>query len=205
MLDNLAMQFLNQYLPVAILAFTGFITPGPNNIIIATTSVNFGLGKAMPVIMGVVIGFFVMLVLIVFGLGNVLVRFPAVHETFHYASFALILYLAFKLGTADINDEGRNSAPPTFLQMCSFQWINPKAWALAAVAVSFISEEGGLISQSLAIVLIFLAISFPSQMTWGYAGAKLGNYFREDKLRLRIFNVSMAVLMVASFLPIFWH
>ena len=156
----------------------------------------------MPVILGVVLGFHVMALLAVLGLGNLMLAHPAIHATFRYLSFAVMLYLAYKLATAGISERKAGAAPPTFAGMVAFQWVNPKAWALAALAVSFLDNESELLIQIILVLLIFLGISLLCQLLWGYAGSWLGGFLRASGLRLRIFNVTMAILMIGSFVPV---
>ena len=53
-------------------------------------------------------------------------------------------WLAWKIGTSDkVSDRQAASRPMTFLQAAAFQWVNPKAWAMALGAVTTYAPEGG--------------------------------------------------------------
>ena len=56
------------------------ITPGPNNVMVTASGVNFGYRKTLPHIFGIVFGFPAMIVLIGLGLGSVFKAFPVVHH-----------------------------------------------------------------------------------------------------------------------------
>ncbi|MEL6998273.1 MAG: LysE family translocator, partial [Pseudomonadota bacterium] len=48
------------YIALAVFAFVTSITPGPNNIMLMTSGVNFGFYRTIPHMLGVGIGFVVM-------------------------------------------------------------------------------------------------------------------------------------------------
>lgn len=67
-----------------------------------------------------------------------------------------MLYLAWKISTANISNEKITGTPPSFTQMVLFQWINPKAWSMSSVAaMAFTSRDGSVIFKAILIELIF--------------------------------------------------
>jgi len=188
------------FAPLALFAFSSLITPGPNNIIIATAGANFGLRRALPVVFGVCFGFAAMVWFVTFGLAGAFINYPHAQTVLRAVGFAFMLYLAWKIAFADIHDE-RVAAPPTFWQMVLFQWVNPKAWAMSGVAAVAFTAGGNALVEALLIACVFLFISLPCQLLWGAFGAAIGDYLRASRRRLRAFNCIMAALMVGAFVP----
>ena len=90
----------------------------------------------------------------------------------------------------------------TFLQAAAFQWVNPKAWIMGTSALAaFTSLEANFLLQVMIVAGTFLLITFPSAGIWLIFGAGLQHVLKQPK-HLRIFNLSMAVLLVASILPV---
>jgi len=195
------MPGLEFFAPIMVFAFSSLITPGPNNIIIATSGANFGFRSALPVIFGVCFGFAAMVLFVTFGLAGVFIRYPPAQTVLRAVGFAFMLYLAWKIAAADIRDEKVTGAPPSFAQMVLFQWVNPKAWAMSGVAAVAFTTGGGAFAEAVLIALVFLFISLPCQLLWGLFGAAIGDFLRASRRRLRAFNCIMAALMVGAFIP----
>lgn len=190
------------FAPLAVFAFSSLATPGPNNIIIAASGANFGLRKSMPIILGVCIGFSAMVLLVAFGVAELLQESPLLLQALRWCGFAFLLYLAWKLVGAKAEAAQRVAKAPSFVQMVLFQWINPKAWAMSTAAAAFNAGTQNALMQACIIALVFLCIALPCQMLWGLFGSAMGKYLRAKPLRLRVFNCIMALLMVGAFIPV---
>ncbi len=64
---------------IAGFALVASITPGPNNIMVMTSGANFGFRPTTPHILGIVIGFLILIVLTGLGLMALFDRFPALN------------------------------------------------------------------------------------------------------------------------------
>ena len=186
--------------------FIAAVTPGPNNVMLTTTGVNFGVRRGLPHLMGICIGFPIMLILIGLGFGGLFDLYPILHEIIKVVGIVYLLYLAWKIGATRQSDEiEEQSRPMTFLQAAAFQWVNPKAWVMGSSALAaFTSLEANFLLQVLIVAGTFLVITIPSAGVWLIFGAGLQHVLR-DPDHLRIFNISMAVLLVASILPVIWE
>ena len=129
--------------PSLLFALTAFalvssITPGPNNLMLMASGTNFGFARTVPHMLGVAIGFTLMIVLVGAGLVTVIGLVPGALTAIKWLSIAYLLYLAYKIATAAPNPlEGQSAGKPmTFVAAALFQWINPKAWTMALTAVS---------------------------------------------------------------------
>lgn len=189
---------------VAPFALSMTASPGPNNILVAATATNFGIGRTLPQIVGMAAGFWLMLLLVGLGLGQVLQQVPLVHEGLKYLGAAYLLYLGWKIATASAPGSGPAGGKPlSFLGAALFQWVNPKGWiaALGAIAL-FTRPEGNLAIQALVISSVFALIALPSLTGWAVAGEAAGRLLRTPR-HLRIFNLVMAALLVASIITLF--
>src|SRR5215469_386564 len=125
-MDTLTGPMLAAFLTFAVVAS---VTPGPNNIMLLASGANFGFRRTLPHLLGVILGFGLMVLLVGLGLAAVLARFPTL---FMIARIGYLAYLAFKIARADGIGMGEAAAQPmSFLQAVAFQWVNPKGWSMA--------------------------------------------------------------------------
>lgn len=150
--------------------------------------------------LGIGIGFTVMVALVGLGLAQVFVRSPALELAMKIASVAYLLFLAWKIANARAPGEsGGGGCPLTFLQAAAFQWVNPKAWAMALTAVTVYAPGDGIWAVGL-VAIVFGAINLPSVSTWTVLGQGI-RLWLTDPARLRVFNWTMAALLLASMVP----
>ena len=193
---------LDIFLALVVFASVMAFTPGPNNIMLAASGVNFGFARTFPHMLGVTIGFIVMLLAGGVGIGLLVATWPALQTAMKIAGAAYMLWLAWKVATAHVSGgEGAVRAQPfTFMQAAAFQWINPKA-VIAAVSAIAVYVRPGHQWVDFPVMLAVLGVcTFLSVATWTGFGVALRRLLR-DPLHARIFNVSMALLLVASIVP----
>ena len=189
---------LDWFLPLLLFIVVAGFTPGPNNIIAMGIGFNWGFRKVLPHLLGVTVGFPVMLLLIGFVLKPILEQYITVFIILKFLSAIYILYLAYKIATAPVNlDEQEHKKPITFLESMAFQWINPKAWAGAMATVTLYLPQSqftlGLIIAALSsAVTIVFAIAL-----WGYMGKKVKLLFSR-KSHVKLFNYAMAIALSIS-------
>jgi threonine/homoserine/homoserine lactone efflux protein len=179
-----------------------YITPGPNNVMVAASSASFGIRATLPHMIGIVVGFATMLALVCAGLGSALVNWPLLLPLFRWGGAAWLVWLAWQIANAPPPGEGGKERVLGFMGAVGFQWINPKAWLIAiGAAGEYLSPDQSLAFQLARIFLIFLAVGMPCVMVWALLGSGAGRLLRSPS-RLRAFNVAMAVLLVLSVLPV---
>ncbi|MET3660762.1 LysE family translocator [Aquamicrobium ahrensii] len=187
---------------LAAYAFVSSITPGPNNFMLLSSGVNFGFVRSIPHMLGIGIGFVVLLLAVGFGLGAVLTAFPALHTALKIVGGAYLLYLAWKIAMSrSVESGGDGSAQPmTFLQAAAFQWVNPKAWVMAVTAMAVFSNPANPFLSVVLISVVFGVINLPCVSSWaGFGMAMRG--FLSDPMRLKWFNIAMGVLLAATLWP----
>jgi threonine/homoserine/homoserine lactone efflux protein len=196
------MPSLDALLALTVFAFVSSITPGPNNLMLMTSGTNFGLRRSLPHMAGVSLGFVLMTVLVGAGAAWIFTAAPAAGLVLKALSVAYLLHLAWKIATAGPPGEGRRGAQPlTFLQAAAFQWVNPKAWTMALTAVSVYVPADQRVAGLLAVAVVFGAVNLPSVGVWTLLGVQLRRLLDRPRA-LRAFNVTAALLLVASLWPI---
>jgi threonine/homoserine/homoserine lactone efflux protein len=181
-------------------AFVTSITPGPNNMMLMTSGANFGFMRTIPHMFGIGIGFTVMVALVGLGLMQVFDRVPYSYEVLKVASLGYLLWLAWKFANAGEPDTtGAKSKPMTFLQAASFQWVNPKAWTMALSAITLFAPDRDLMSV-LFVALAFGLVNLPTVSSWTVLGQQMRR-FLTSPTRLKLFNWTMATLLVVSVVP----
>jgi threonine/homoserine/homoserine lactone efflux protein len=191
---------------VPFLASMGF-TPGPNNVLVASSGANFGFRATMPHILGITFGYPVMLLLVGLGLAKVFAAVPEVHLALKCVSIAYLLYLAWKIASAGApGGEARTIGKPlTFLQAAAFQWVNAKGWVAAVSAVTtYTAVESSLPLQVAALAAIALVVTIGAVTCWTLFGTMLRRYLHSGRRR-RHFNHAMAALLVLAIVPVFWE
>jgi threonine/homoserine/homoserine lactone efflux protein len=181
-------------------AFVMSISPGPGNFLLLASGANFGFLRSVPLVLGISGGFLTMVLFVGLGLGQVLQAVPELYTALKFVCAAYVLWLAWKIARSRaIAPEGpaAMAQPIGFLQAALFQLVNPKAWAVALiVTVSYTSPDDYFLSLVLMIAL-FALVNLPAISVWAVSGAALRGVLAKDN-RIAIFNVTMAVLLVAS-------
>ncbi len=185
-------------------AFVTSITPGPSNLILLAASANFGFWRSTTLVLGINLGFLSMLLIVGLGLGQVLRAHESLYTVLKILSLFYILWLAWKIARSppmkSAGDE-TGSRPLTFLQMAFLQWVNPKAWAVALTVTVAYTTPINYVASLLLMTLVFGIVNLPSVSAWAVFGSVLRNILH-DPVKVRAFNLLMAVLLVASMLPI---
>ena len=187
---------------LVIFAFVSSITPGPNNLMLMASGANFGLQRTIPHMLGVGIGFSLMVILVGLGIIQVFERFPLTYDILKYCSVAYLLWLAYKIARSSeaIEEHRAGDKPMTFMQAVLFQWVNPKAWTMALTAISVYAPSKSVESIFL-VALIFGLVNIPSVSSWAVLGQQMKRLLTNFN-RLRVFNGTMALLLVLSLYPV---
>ena len=193
---------LESFLALLVFAFVSSITPGPNNVMLLASGVNFGFRRTVPHMLGVGIGFFVLMVAVGFGLGALLTAYPPLHLALKIAGAAYLVYLAWRIAMSRTLSSGGDRAvrPMTFLEAAAFQWVNPKGWVMAVTAMALYTTSGASALSIVAVAAGFSLVGFPCVSVWTSFGTALRG-FLSDPVRLKWFNIVMGVLLVASLWP----
>ncbi|MBD8494117.1 LysE family translocator [Pseudomonas syringae] len=190
-------------LAFALFALVTSITPGPNNMMLLASGVNFGFRRTLPHMLGISTGFMVLVLAVGFGLGSLFQTWPVLYTLLRYIGGAYLLYLAWKIATSGPanEDDKPQGKPMSFMAAALFQWVNPKAWVMAIGAISTYTPMQGYFTNVLVIAAVFALINLPGVSIWAGFGSLLRNVLRDPR-GLRIFNGVMALLLVLSLYPL---
>jgi threonine/homoserine/homoserine lactone efflux protein len=180
------------------------LTPGPNNLMLMASGANFGFRRTVPHMLGVALGFVFMAVLVGAGLAGLFQTYPQAVTALEVLSVGYMLWLAWKIArSATPGEREAAGSPMTFLQAAAFQWVNPKAWAMALTAVTVYSPDRSFAGVAL-VAAIFGVVNLPSVGVWVVLGQQVRRVLT-NRARLVAFNRTMAGLLVASLAPVLWH
>ncbi len=190
---------------LSLFALVTSITPGPNNLMLLASGVNFGFRPTVPHMLGISSGFLVMVIAVGLGLAEMFARMPWIYAVLKWVGATYLLYLAWCIATAGPpaeSNEGRAAKPMTFWGAAAFQWVNPKAWVMAISAfTTYVPASSGVLTVILAAV-IFAGINLPCVSVWALFGQGLRLVLRVPRYRVA-FNWGMAALLVVSLYPLF--
>lgn len=200
---------LDQSIALIVFSIVGAFTPGPNNVMLLASGVNFGFRRTLPHMAGVTIGHPVLAVVVAIGLGETFRALPWLRIAIEAAGVVYLLWLAGKIAFQPVargvepGPGARRAKPFGFFQAAGFQWVNAKAWVMVISAVSVYVPEGmGTAGGAALLAVVFLLTDACSTACWAAMGVGIARWLR-DPLRLRLFNVTMALLLVASLEPAF--
>ncbi|NKB33847.1 MAG: LysE family translocator [Pseudomonadales bacterium] len=193
-----------EYLAIIVFVISTCVTPGPNNALIMASGLNYGVRRSLRHFFGICIGFPAMIVAVGLGIAGLFEQVPVLHVILKLVGAAYLTYLAWRIASAPISEINETKGKPfTFLQAAAFQWVNPKAWVLAVGAtVTYTVISDSYVIQVLTIALLFMLFGAPCTMLWLWFGASLKTILQKPSY-VRIFNVSMATLLMGSLIPIF--
>jgi len=196
---------ISQHLTIAFIVFAAamLFTPGPNNIMLMTSGLNYGFRRTLPHVAGVTIGFSFLAAVIGLGLGAVFAAYPVLHTILKYGGAAYLVYLAIMIamsapGKTDGDREGR---PMTFLGAAMFQWVNVKGWVIAVGAVTAYAAIADYPLNIVTLSVLLFVVGLGSSLTWVLLGTSLQAVVKSPRA-VRIFNVVMALLLLASLYPV---
>lgn len=197
----------NLLMALSAFALVSSLTPGPNNLMLMASGTNFGFARTVPHMLGVSIGFVFMVVLVGLGLVGIFKTFPVTYVILKWVSVVYLLYLAWHIATAGalVVKEGglevREAKPMRFYQAVLFQWVNPKAWTMALTAITVYAPAERPLLGLVTVAIVFGAINLPSVGLWALLGVQMRR-FLDQPGKMRAFNITAALLLVATLYPV---
>ncbi len=191
-------------LPLITFSISMCITPGPNNVMLASSGANYGFKRTIPHIIGVEIGMLCLFILSAFGLGIIFTAYPEIQLIMKICSSIYLLYFAYKITFAkrDIKETKKRQKPLSVLQAALFQVINPKALIIISSSLSSFTKSGkGYLSSACGVIIVFALICIPSISVWAGFGSFLRRFLKSN-IVFRIFNAILGSLTALSILMI---
>jgi threonine/homoserine/homoserine lactone efflux protein len=177
------------------------VTPGPNNMMLMASGVNYGVRRTLPHLLGVAFGFGLMVAPVGAGLDALFRVAPWAFPAMKYAGAVYLVWLAAKIARAGAVKDGAAAGKPLgFLGAAAFQWINPKGWVIAISALTAYAVSENYTTSVAVVALVYLVACFPCAGLWVAFGSAMRRWLADPR-RARAFNWTMAALLVASILP----
>ena len=192
---------LDTFWALLVFAFVASMTPGPNNLMLLVSGVNFGFRRTVPHMLGIATGFASLLAAVGFGLGALLHAFPPLELVLRAAGAIFLLYLAWRIALSrSLGGAEAASRPIGFGQAWAFQWVNPKAWIMAASAMAVYTNGERPVASTLMVILGFMALCCLSVSSWTGFGQALSGWLA-DPARLKWFNIGMGAALALTLVP----
>ncbi|WP_428944521.1 LysE family translocator [Pantoea sp. FN060301] len=169
------------------------ITPGPNNLMLATSGVNFGMRRTLPMLMGIMVGCAIQTAIAGMLLEVLLQWMSAVRVPLTLLGCGYLLWLSWKIFRAGAPELREKARPMTMVAGALFQAVNPKAWLMATnVALMYTASSGILV-----VMVGFMLLNLPCILIWAALGDRLGRHLQVE-WKLRLFNTVMALSLVVT-------
>jgi threonine/homoserine/homoserine lactone efflux protein len=166
------------------------------------SGVNFGFRRTLPHMCGVTIGFAILVIVASLGLGGLFIKWPVLYTVLRYGCAVYLLYLAWQiLRSRHVHVKDDAKKPVSFFQAVAFQWANPKAWTMAIICVTTYVPPQHFFLNIAVLVSILIIFVFFSGGVWTLFGNWIQRFLHRP-LYLRLFNTTMAILLILSLYPI---
>ncbi|WP_067709373.1 MULTISPECIES: LysE family translocator [unclassified Erwinia] len=169
------------------------ITPGPNNLLLATSGVNFGIRRTLPMMLGIMVGCAIQTVITGLLLEGLLQWMGTVRMPLTLMGCAYLFWLSWKIFRAGVPELHEKARPMTLLGGALFQAVNPKAWLMATNVALMYTANSGI----LAVMIGFMALNLPCILVWAALGDRLGKHL-QVAWKLRLFNTIMGLSLVIT-------
>lgn len=166
-----------------------------------TSGVNHGIRKSLPHYLGICIGFPLMVAIVGFGMGAIFTRFSNVFLAIKVAGVTYLIYLAWKIANSGNSNASKHTrAPLSFIEAMAFQWLNPKAWAIAIGAIAAFSSPDNFKQNIVQITAVYFLMGFICMGIWLKAGHILRSFLISGR-HINYFNFVMGCLLLLSIIP----
>jgi threonine/homoserine/homoserine lactone efflux protein len=191
--------------PLVLFAAAVTLTPGPNVVLVTASGANFGFTRTIPQMLGITLGFGLMVLASGAGLAGLVHAEPRLHTGLKYAGAAYLCFLAWRIARADArNGITAGARPIGFFEAALFTWTNPKAWVSVLGALAAYTTVGAdVLWQTAVIAAVLAAFCLLSCVIWTGFGTIIGRLIAGPRVRM-VFNWSMAALLVLSLVPVLW-
>ncbi|MBS0531196.1 MAG: LysE family translocator [Proteobacteria bacterium] len=187
-----------------VFAVVMFFTPGPNNVMLLASGLNFGFRRTVPHIAGVTFGFAFMIGVVGLGLGTIFIAYPVLQTILKYAGAAYLIYLAAVIAMAEpvAPDQDNRRGPMTFWGAAMFQWVNVKGWVMVIGTITAYAAIAAYPWNITIQVVLSLILGALSCSAWASFGSSLRPVLTSRRV-VRAFNIIMGLLLLASLYPVF--
>jgi len=189
---------IEAYLNLIVFAFLLLGSPGPAPMAVAATGAVFGFRPGLNFVIGLVLGFTMVLLLQGWGISWLFQTYPNLQPWFQWLGVAYIMYLAWKIGSATPQHKPTRQQAPTLTDGFVLNVINPKAYAaLLVIHVEFLLPHDSTFMAWFMTGLVCWLLVVLIDLGWLLLGQVLQPLMTEPTRAGRI-RWSFAVAMVIT-------
>jgi threonine/homoserine/homoserine lactone efflux protein len=187
---------IEAYLNLIVFAFLLLGSPGPAPMAVAATGAVFGFRAGLNFVIGLVLGFTVVLLLQAWGISWLFQKYPHLQPWIQWLGVGYIMFLAWKIGTATPQLKSTLQQAPTLFDGMILNVINPKAYAaLLVIYVEFLLPHESIPVAWFMTGLVCWLLVVVIDLAWLLLGQVLQPLMTEPT-RARRIRWSFAVAMV---------
>jgi threonine/homoserine/homoserine lactone efflux protein len=181
-----------------------YFTPGPNNIMVLSSGLTYGFRPTLPHIAGITVGCAFMVGAVGLGFGTIFVAYPVLQTILKYAGAAYLIYLAAAIALSEPVTPGQDNrrGPMTFWGAVLFQWVNVKGWVMVIGTITAYADIASFPWNIVIQVVLCLLLGVAAPSIWALSGSSLRALMTSPRA-VRVFNLVMAALLLASLYPVF--
>ena len=174
-------------------------TPGPNTTLSTALAANRGLKGAMHFVCAVPVGWTVLLLLSVLGLGALLMAWPPLRWAILALGVGYMLWLGWRLARSDrLAQADTSRLEVSFGEGVLLQLLNIKAWMLAlSIVGGWIAGRPDWGTRTLLVLPVMMGFAFFSNLSYALVGSLLRQWLAQGR-RLLWFNRHMAVALLLT-------
>lgn len=189
-------------LPVLVFVLVATVSPGGATTLATASGVQFGVRRSLPLLLGIAAGLATLAVAASLGLAGVLFEVPHVELVVRVLGSVYLLWLAWSVARTGAPGQTTLAEPRRFRTGVLLLWLNPKAWAVTlSAAGAFATSVDGPLRLAALLGGAFLVGASLSQLLWCSLGGAVARLLTKP-WHWRALNVSLAVLVVASVVPL---
>ena len=193
----------SQLISLLLFGIVASLSPGPNNIMTSYTAFNFGVKKTIPTMLGVIIGWTILVIFLQVGSVIVFQKLEVLQKIIRILGSFYLVFMAYKISFSSIKLKKASPQPVTFLNTFFFQFVNPKSIIIALAAIAmFINPQENFIKDSIILTTIFFFMAVGSQAAWCLMGKYLRKFATSDKF-IKNFNYTMSFLLIVCVILIY--
>ena len=186
----------SQLISLLLFGIVASLSPGPNNIMTSYTAFNFGVKKTIPTMLGVIIGWTILVIFLQVGSVIVFQKLEILQKIIRVLGSIYLLFMAYKISFSSIKLKKASPKPVTFLNTFFFQFVNPKSIIIALAAIAmFINSQENFVKDSIVLTIVFFFMAVGSQAAWCLMGKYLRKFATSDKF-IKNFNYTMSFLLI---------
>ncbi len=188
---------ISQLIPLILFGIATAFSPGPNNIMTSYTAFNFGIKKAIPTMLGVIIGWTMLIILLQLTSVAVFQKHEIIQTIIKILGSFYLIYMAYKLSFAGQTVEKKiDPKPVTFLNTFFFQFVNPKSIIVGLTSISlFVDTQNNFLRDSIVLTIIWFIMAVGSPTAWCLMGKYMRKFATSERF-IRNFNYTMSFLLI---------